>query len=255
MTQADDSASPKEHSKVTAESQLRGELPGQSSTQLHIGDTVAFCAQRNGKFCFIGSEGFVELGCSLRNLELASTVPWTHVDCLWVVTQKHQYDAQKSLHRYRKAKRRGSALDASQNAEEEARAKGKGKTQGGASFFANLAESAMSVASSRARVAQEAERREHMDLITALRNERLSNITRNEEKRGMPVTYGETVQLMHLKSKKYMVFHPKRRSQSLGCCERLPERTHACAAAAATAAAAAAAAATTAATTADCTDE
>ena len=39
----------------------------------------------------------MELGSSLRELDLAAAVPWTHIDCMWVVTQKHQYDAQKGL--------------------------------------------------------------------------------------------------------------------------------------------------------------
>ena len=45
-------------------------LPGKSHTQLRIGDTIALCVQRRGKFCFVGSEGFIELGCSLRELTL-----------------------------------------------------------------------------------------------------------------------------------------------------------------------------------------
>ena len=50
-------------------------LPGASHRQLVVGDTIALCVQRGDKFCFVGSEGFVELATSLRELDLAQTVP------------------------------------------------------------------------------------------------------------------------------------------------------------------------------------
>ena len=79
-------------------------LPGASHQQLRIGDTISLVVQRDDKLCFIGSEGFVELGSSLREYDLSQPVPWTHVECLWIVCTKHQYDARKSLHKANKAR-------------------------------------------------------------------------------------------------------------------------------------------------------
>ena len=183
-------------------------LPGQSHTQLRVGDTIALCVQRQGKFCFVGSEGFVEIGCSLREYDLSATVPWTHIDCLWEVTQKHQYDAQKKLRRYKKAKRRDAAKGESADV-----MSGDSKHN----HISSVANTAMQTNSKTARDSQEAERHELQELIKAQRTEKVSNTARNEEKRGMPITYGETIQLMHIKSRKYMAFHPKRRSSALGC--------------------------------------
>ena len=42
-----------------------------SEKTLHVGDVITLCVQREGKIFCVGSEGFVELGCSLRELDLA----------------------------------------------------------------------------------------------------------------------------------------------------------------------------------------
>jgi hypothetical protein len=76
---------------------------------LQVGDTIALCLQREGKFFCVGSEGFVDLGTSLREVAFESTIPWTFIDCQWVVTNKFQYDAQKKLRRHLKAQRRAKA--------------------------------------------------------------------------------------------------------------------------------------------------
>ena len=50
-----------------------------------------------------------------------------------------------------------------------------------------------------------------------MKAEREANAARNAEKRGTALTYGETIQLMHVKSKKILTFNPKHRSMSVGC--------------------------------------
>ena len=192
-----------------AEPRLDPLLPGKSTVQLRIGDTIALCVQRGGKFCVISSEGFVELGSSLRELELSTTVPWTLLDCMWVVTQKHQYDAQRNLQRYRQKSSQQSLKQGDQK-----RVMSKSATP---LSVGDVAASAMSVSSRQARELQDAQRRAQTEFQAALLTERLSNAARNEEKRGMAITYGETIQLMHLKSRKYMVFNPKRRALAMGC--------------------------------------
>ena len=76
---------------------------------LQVGDTIALCLQREGKFFCVGSEGFVDLGTSLREVAFESTIPWTFIDCQWVVTNKFQYDAQEKLRRHLKAQQRAKA--------------------------------------------------------------------------------------------------------------------------------------------------
>ena len=209
-------------------------LPGESHTQLCIGDTIALCVQRGEKFCFVSSEGFVELGSTLREVDLASTVSWTHVDCMWMVMQKQQYDAQKAV---RKAKKAKLASDASKEVAKSVAA-GTSSTPGAASgvsrlfkrqsnskgaAMGDLTDLLMSTRGSKAMQDQEREQREHDERVTALRTERLANAARNDEKRGTPLTYGETIQLMHVKSGKFLVFNAKRRSLALGCYSvRLP---------------------------------
>ena len=196
-------------------------LPGASHTPLCIGDTIALCVQRGKQLCFVGSEGFVELSASLRDdLDLSRTVPYTHLDCLWVVTQKHQYDAQKSMRRFQKAKQRATVLASETAMGKSAAAAGMvsppgkvapqspKKKRGGVAELAKLA---------KAQEAQDKVRQEHEELASALRAERASNNARNDEKSGTPITYGETIQLMHAKSRKYLVLNAKRRSAALGC--------------------------------------
>ena len=202
-------------------------LPGQPSSQLRVGDTIALVIQRGDKLCFVGSEGFVELGGSLRELDLSTTVPWKHVDCLWVVEQKHQYDAQKALRKSKKAKNRGSQrttsttgqssdapMDRMAGGEEFGAVNNVGKN---GKAIARTAQVLMHSKSARALLDQEQQRKAQEELVSALRAEQQSNALCLEEKRGTPITYGETIQLMHMKSRKYLVFYPKRRSQSLGC--------------------------------------
>ena len=75
-----------------------------SEKTLHVGDVITLCVQREGKIFCVGSEGFVELGCSLRELDLSTAVPWTFVDCQWVVHVKCQYYAQKRMKKALKRK-------------------------------------------------------------------------------------------------------------------------------------------------------
>ena len=201
-----------------------GVLPGLSCSKLCIGDTIALCVQREKALCFVGSEGFVELGSSLRELDLSRPVPWNHVDCLWVVEQKHQYDAQQALRNFKKAKHRASAaavetmrLPVNERASQtfaSTRTAIKHHTHGG---IAHISEMVMATRSQKALEEQRRQRKADDELLAAVKAEKLSNIARNEEKRGTQVTYGETIQLRHLKSRKYLVINPKRRSQSLGC--------------------------------------
>ena len=198
-------------------------LPGQSHSKLCIGDTIALCLQRDERLCFVGSEGFVELGSSLREFDLSRPVPWTHVDCLWVVEQKHQYDAQKALHKSKRAQTRASpsmhavGANVTRHASEtfaSTRTTERTNKFGG---VGQVSEMMMAKHSKKAQEEQARQRREHAELLAAVKSERVSNDARNEEKRGVPLTYGETVQLRHLKSCKYLIVNPKRRSQSLGC--------------------------------------
>ena len=195
-------------------------LPGHSHSKLCIGDTIALCVQRDDMLCFVGSEGFVELGSSLRELDLSRTVPWSHVDCLWVVEQKHQYDAQQALRKSKKAKHRTSnamVLPASERAAQTFASTHTAVKQSTCGGIATISEMAMAAKSEKALQEQRQQRKAHDELLASVKAEKLSNIARNEEKRGTHVTYGETVQLRHLKSRKYLVINPKRRSQSLGC--------------------------------------
>ena len=181
-------------------------LPGDGHSLLRIGDCIALCVQRGDRLFFMGSEGFVELGSSLREIDLSKTVPWTHVDCLWMVATKHQYDAQKSLRKANKAKQRSAAQEAE-----------KKSGPSGAGALSGVTEALMASRSARALEQQRKARKAHEALEAAVTAERLSNAARNEEKRGTPLTYGETIQLRHVRSNKFLVFNPKRRSQSLGC--------------------------------------
>ena len=68
----------------------------------------------------------------------------------------------------------------------------------------------------RAAQLQEMQRQLASDLQSAVEDEMTSNGTRNMEKQGTPLTYGETFQLMHVKSKKFLVLNPKHRTRN-GC--------------------------------------
>ena len=195
-------------------------LPGASHKELRVGDVIALCVQRGDRLFFVGSEGFVELGTSLRELDLTSTVPWTHLDSQWVVATKHQYDAQKNLRKASKAKRRAAAANAAETTaggpEGGSGALG-AKKGGGADALTSTSDKLMASRSKNALEEQRKARKAHEELVAANTAEKLSNAARNDEKKGTPLTYGETIQLMHVRSRKYLVFNPKRRSQSLGC--------------------------------------
>ena len=212
-------------SKSARSPRLDDILPGQSHTPLCIGDTIALCMQQDDQLCFVGSEGFVELTPSLRNVDLKNAVPWTLVDCLWVVTQKHQYDAQKNIQTALQTKRRrDSAVALEQAMAQPAPPKSPAaqlllanKTKAAKESVGSVAEALMASRSAKALAAQEEERKLHIDLLAAVKAEREANAARNAEKRGTALTYGETIQLMHVKSKKILTFNPKRRSMSVGC--------------------------------------
>ena len=72
-------------------------LSARNGQQLHIGDRIALCVQRHGKMYCVGSEGFVEVNCNLREVDLGGAVPWGFIDCQWIVNVKCQYDAAKKV--------------------------------------------------------------------------------------------------------------------------------------------------------------
>jgi hypothetical protein len=199
----------------TATPRLDRLLPGESHAQLCLGDTIALCVQRAGRFHFVGSEGFVEVGCSLREVDLATTVAWTQIDCLWMVTQKHQYDAHKHMRRHRKQEMRRTAAEAAHNAAALRASMRRTNSSDGKSGGAKSATS--HVFAERMALEREQRQRVHAELRATVRAEQAANAARLTEKRGTPVTYGETIQLYHLKSHKMLMLQPKRRSQALGC--------------------------------------
>ena len=85
-------------------------LSARNGAQLHVGDRIALCVQRRGKMYCMGSEGFVELSCNLREVALSGTVPWGFVDCQWIVYVKCQYDAAKKVRKSLKQQTNGQLL-------------------------------------------------------------------------------------------------------------------------------------------------
>ena len=143
-----------------------------SEKTLHVGDVITLCVQREGKIFCVGSEGFVELGCSLRELDLSTAVPWTFVDCQWVVHVKCQYYAQK---RMKKALKRKDGEKAGADAVVVPTVgRRKLSTMASVTLAAQVQDRAA------------AERQLQADLLTALEVEQASNSARNVEKRGAP---------------------------------------------------------------------
>jgi len=195
-------------------------LSSRNGQQLHIGDRIALCVQRNGKMYAVGSEGFIELSCSLREVALGSTVPWGFVECQWIVYVKCQYDAAKRVRRALKA---------------QARAAAQGKTQTmqhaivptmGRRRLLDMKSIVDLAQASRAKLeeggggtadAAEVARQQQADLALGVEVEQAANAARNHEKRGTPINYGETIQLMHAKSGKFLKLVPKHRAQAMGC--------------------------------------
>lgn len=169
-------------------------LPGSRQTQLCIGDTIVLCVQCDGELRFIGSEGFVDVSGSLRPLDLMRPVPWAYVDCLWQVTQKHMYDAQKAIRNLQKGKSRpakpGALPSSHETAMSGAAAAALEKTEhkDGArpsrSSVGAIAKLATSAAAASASMTAERLRQQHDEAEAALKAERLSNRSRNDEKRG-----------------------------------------------------------------------
>ena len=188
---------------------------------LQVGDTIALCIQKEGKFYCVASEGFVELSTALREVNLSSTIPWTFIDCQWRVTHKFQYDAHKKLRHHLKVQRRAIG------GPEAEPTKGKQdpltpSTAKRLSAHFQKKKGGMHQAidtllrEKRTAMAQEMQRQIAADLQSAVDGERTSNNTRNQEKQGTPITYGETFQLMHVKSGKFLVLNPKYRTRN-GC--------------------------------------
>ena len=157
-------------------------------TPLQIGDTIALCIQREGHFFCVSSEGFVELSTTLREVAFESTIPWTFIDCQWVVTNKFQYDAQKKLRQHLKAQRRakaGSGVEGTKSKKNFALTPGtvkklssqfeKKKHSMGQTIDSMLREK-------REATLQEMQRQLHADLVAAVEDESASNSTRNLEK-------------------------------------------------------------------------
>ena len=196
-------------------------LSARTGRQLHIGDRIALCVQRGGKTYCMSSEGFVELSCSLREVALGGTAPWNFVDCQWTVHVKCQYDAAKRVRHSLKAQARDHALGNSPalaapvSVSVPTMAKGRPVDMKSLVQMAQASREQVFGAGEQDTAAREAQ--QQADLLLAMSVEQAANIARNEEKRGTPINYGETIQLLHAKSGNFLKLLPKYRAQAVGC--------------------------------------
>lgn len=178
---------------------MEARVLGRSDTALRVGDVIALFLEHDGRTFCIGSEGFIDLDCSLRPVDTGGSVPWTFVDSLWEVCIKFQYDAQEVFNQQQHEEQiRQSALRA-----DAAASAGKGSPR---------RSGRSSVVHERLDIMQEV-------AAEALKSERKSNLSRNAEKHGTPLAYGENIQLRHAKSGKFLMLLPKHRAKAAGCYE------------------------------------
>jgi hypothetical protein len=156
---------------------------------------------------------------------LGGTAPWDFVDCQWTVHVKCQYDAAKRVRRSLKAQARDHALGKSPAALTQVSVsipttatmdKGRALDM---KVLVQMAQASREKSEDAASAQDAAARGEQQraDLQLGVTVEQAANTARNFEKRGTPINYGETIQLLHAKSGKFLKLVPKYRAQAVGC--------------------------------------